>query len=286
MRSHNHRPVASGDGARAGLACRARRRRLRAGRRVAASDRRRVFSALGGRRPRPFAVLSWLYAEGRGVERDGVRACALAQHSRFTADMAASKFAFDVAGFERLTAEADRFVDRQCSALSHEDLLLASQSIGCFGFGLPTTAVPVGPYRLEVTHRGLTVEGTATQPVQAIPCAALFAAVRPHVVVPPADALPGVGPRYLAEILTWHLDTRPERPRYGLQWHLVEVTRSAVGFAATELLGGAPGWPQPALPPEYDVSVSFKMIRTGHIRWRIDGDPPRRGVLLREERRP
>jgi hypothetical protein len=44
-------------------------------------------------------------------------------------------------------------------------------------------------------------------------------------------------------------------------------------------------WPVPALPQDFDERLTIEMIRSGHVRWRMNGAPPTRGwIMLPEEK--
>jgi hypothetical protein len=38
--------------------------------------------------------------------------------------------------------------------------------------------------------------------------------------------------------------------------------------------------PDPTVPADFDTRLAVEMIRSGHIRWRLDGRPPKRGWMM------
>jgi hypothetical protein len=62
-------------------------------------------------------------------------------------------------------------------------------------------------------------------------------------------------------------------------WHDSRST----GLVAMEHLLSVATWPRAALPPDFEGRFSVEMIRSGHIRWRLDGAPPKRGWIMLPE---
>jgi hypothetical protein len=74
-------------------------------------------------------------------------------------------------------------------------------------------------------------------------------------------------------------------PIYVLRWQLYEVRGKKVEVVAGEMFDETDHWPEPGLIQKFDERFSLEMIRSGHIRWRLDGAPPKRGwIMLPDER--
>ncbi len=234
--------------------------------------------------PAPARTLATLYAEGLGVDRDPVVACALAQHSRMAAEMAAPRYAEAIFAFEALRKAGDRFVAEQCQPLSDAERSAAIQSIGCYAFGLSEQFLTIGPHMVRLDRQGVALVG-AKATAMSLECPVLYGGARTYAVEPPRDALPGVRTRYFADVLTWHFHLNPQNgsPLYRLRWLLVEVSSKGVGPQAIDVATTVSSWPQTPLPSELEPKVSLRMIRTGHVRWRVEGAPPRRGWIMQPE---
>ena len=117
-------------------------------------------------------------------------------------------------------------------------------------------------------------------------CAQAVAGFRVFEVTPPRDALPGVTARHFIESLTWHVGHRPEGTGVTeLHWTLLEIGANGVGQAGHELLPWSGDWPGLEHSAELAPALSLQMIRTGHVRWRIEGTPPLRGWILRSDKK-
>lgn len=237
--------------------------------------------------PAPPRRLATMYAEGRGVVRDPISACALAQVAHAATMLAAPKYAQDVLGYQAAMKDGEEFVRQHCEPLTYDERVAASTSMGCFAFGMPEEVLMVGDRAVRIGRRGFRAEG-APDPGHApnFGCAQLIARVRPLIVTPPFDQAPGVKPRHFIEMLSWALGGDPQTGpvAYVLQWHVFEVYGAGVGQVAFEQLHSVDSWPDPALPPRIDRAIEFEMIRSGHVRWRLDGRPPKRGwITLPEE---
>jgi hypothetical protein len=71
--------------------------------------------------------------------------------------------------------------------------------------------------------------------------------------------------------------------RYVLSWQLFELRGKKLELAALVGLDVSDAWPAPALPPDFDKRLTLEMIRTGHVHWKIDGGPPKRGWVMLPE---
>jgi hypothetical protein len=108
--------------------------------------------------------------------------------------------------------------------------------------------------------------------------------LRIRTIPPPSDAAPGVGAREFLELVDWQGPQRiGDELRYSLTRHLFELRGRQLMSVATVLHSFAT-WPTTeALPPDFDASFYVEMIRSGHIRWRLDGAPPKRGWIMLPE---
>jgi hypothetical protein len=230
--------------------------------------------------PAPARTLAAMYAHGWGVDRDPVQACSMAYLSRIGAETSPLK------PYERWEAQLDdamRLVDHHCDALSREEHLTALETMVCPRFGLEIGEVTVGPHTVRIDRRGLSVVGDGVFSSPALECPVVATAgVRAIAVEAPQDALPGIGSRYFVESLDWHMVV-PQNPEheqgFELRWTLFEVTPAGVWLAASAPIAWSPSWPRPQQP--VDPALTLEMVRTGHVRWRIEGRPPSRGWLLR-----
>jgi hypothetical protein len=239
--------------------------------------------------PSPARHLAVLYARGLGVERDPVAACTLAQVARMAAEMSAHQFADAVLAYERLMTESDRFAREHCGLLTHDEQLTAGRALGCFAFGMPEQELVVAGQTVRVGRHGVSIvspDSSVASSMDLLGCPMAVAGVRVTSLEPPPDAAPGVTARHFVEMFAWHrnLQERGHQPPYTLVWTAHEVRRRAVLPAVLfEVLGAAERWPGPGLPGDLDARLRLQMIRSGHVRWWIAGDPPRRGWMMLPE---
>jgi hypothetical protein len=118
-------------------------------------------------------------------------------------------------------------------------------------------------------------------------CPVLIARVRAFSVTPPEDAAPGVKTRHFLEILSWQRGRNPQdgSVSYELTWDVQEVQAGKLQHVAMQPLMTSTLWPRPALPTDLDARLTLEMIRSGHVRWRLDGAPPKRGWFMLPEAR-
>ena len=118
-------------------------------------------------------------------------------------------------------------------------------------------------------------------------CPLVIAHTAIRTIGPPEDAAPGVGARHFIELFSWHAGQDPEyhTPAYVLQWQPYEVSDAGIGFGGIAEVTTVSSWPGLGLPVDVGSGPVMEMIRSGHVRWRIDGNPPRRGWLMRSEAR-
>ena len=235
--------------------------------------------------PAPSRTLATMYAQGLGVERDSVLACSLAQQSQMAVAGMAPRLANDLYRHTKLQQEADRFRDELCGGLSAGELVAAGNSIGCYKFGVSPQVIAVGQRSVRVDREGIGLTDGGGTPFQ-WDCAQAVAGLRVFEVTPPRDALAGVTTRHYIESLTWHVGRRPDGTRVTeLHWTLLEVGPRELGQAAHERLPWSGDWPGLEQASDLAPALSMQMIRTGHVRWRIEGTPPLRGWILRSEKK-
>jgi hypothetical protein len=234
-------------------------------------------SDMGSRDPAPARHLAMLYAQGLGVARDPIAACSLAQASEAAAHMADAS---DIVAYEASLEESDQFVREHCDYLPEQDRLSATLSMGCFAFGMPEATLAVGRQTVLLGHGGIRLADTP--PENLLGCPQVVARVRPLTIAPPSDAAPGVRARHFVELLAWRVGENPldSSRRYTLVWQMYEPRQGRIGIAAEEELYSIATWPQAGLPPEFDARFRVEMIRSGHVHWRIEGAPPRRGWIM------
>ena len=235
-------------------------------------------------------LLAVLYAEGKGVARDPVVACTLAQLSDMAKNMAPVRVTTpdEYRVYQESLEESGRFARGLCDPLTDRQQRAVGQSLGCLGFGLNEAVLAVGDRTVWVDRTGLRLtEAGDTPPGGNFVCPQLVARVAARHVEPPSDAAPGVIARSFVEVLAWQAGQTPGEAtvRYLLSWTVYEVRGNVIQPVAMEELDAAAGWPSTPMPQNFDETLHVEMIRSGHIRWRLDGAPPKRGwILLPEER--
>jgi hypothetical protein len=239
--------------------------------------------------PAPARHLAVLYAQGLGVEKDPVAACALAMISDTAAYLAGTQGFGDSAHAGGGGSENSSFADEHCRPLSDSDRSAALAAMGCPAFGLREEVITVGPFRVGVSRRGLTMTGEAqAAPTELASCAQGIAGVRATTLEPPADIASGVKRRYFVEVFSWRPMREPEEGRFlfRLQGDAYEVL--STGIVPRAVMQDIPGfdrarWSRPGLPAGLDTRVTLQMIRTGHVRWEMDGTPSRGGWIMPAE---
>jgi hypothetical protein len=82
-------------------------------------------------------------------------------------------------------------------------------------------------------------------------------------------------------------DPAPARPLAGMYARGLGVPRDpivacALAQAAEMAFSSVDRWP-PALPSDFGDRFRLDMIRSGHVRWRLEGAPPKRGWIMLPE---
>jgi hypothetical protein len=239
--------------------------------------------------PAPARYLAVLYARGSGVSRDPVLACALARLSdmvRQQVRVPQFKDAQEAFAYKAILDESEQFVRAHCEALTNRQQLAAGRSLGCFAFGLREGTLTIGEQTIWVDRLGLRLsESAADPPASDLWCSQVVARLEPRTIVPPADAAPGVVARPFVELLAWQgMQMAGDHSiRYVLTWTMFELRGKKLEPAAVEHLLSVATLPRAALPSDFDARFSVEMIRSGHIRWRLDGAPPKRGWIMLAE---
>ena len=239
--------------------------------------------------PAALEQLALMYSRGLGVPPDPVLACGLAQAFSSAVERqppaVSTLDAFNV--WQAHLREVQELANNECTALSAFDRESADR-IACFTFGMPDEVIALGSQMIRVDRAGIRLASDQSRrsdiPVN---CPQLIARVRPLAVDVPADAVHGVEPRHFIEVLAWLAAPNGQDPstlRYVLFWQLFELRTRKLELAVLEHVGDSDAWPSPALPPDFDKRVTVEMIRTGHVHWKIDGVPPKRGWVMLPEK--
>jgi hypothetical protein len=229
--------------------------------------------------PEPFTALAVLYHDGLGVHRDPVMACALAT----TADMAvdASRYPSDAAGIARreaAIAASAAFVASICNDLPAADrtTALRSSAPGCYAFGMQEQVLALTGATVRVGRHGLSMVDDPDSLVE-FWCMPLVSSVQHLSVAPPRDAMPGMKSRDFIEVRSWSNGRSQDgEPRFHAVSRIFEVRGRTIRQLTEASLREVSGWPA----GQVIAPTSYEMLRSGHVRWKVDGDPPRRGWLM------
>jgi hypothetical protein len=231
--------------------------------------------------PEPYRYLAVMYADARGVSRNAIAACTLAQMAGVTTMMTANRYGSDIRAHDAAMRENEEFLRTNCESLPEDDRLTAGRSMGCFAFGMPEESAIVAGRSVRIGRRGISLAESNEEPWELFGCPQLVARVRTMSLAPPEDAAPGVGARHFIEIFSWTVGTRDGSPLYMLRWDVYEVAGKRIHFfpAADQFVTRA-SWPGRGLPVEVDKGLTLEMIRSGHVRWKLEGSPPKRGWFM------
>lgn len=238
--------------------------------------------------PAPARQLAVMYAQGQGVPQDSIFACSMAR----LADMIAQTRRPDVKVLADMyihianRQESERFFREHCDRLTEYEKELAARAMGCKAIGMPEQDMTVGTQTVHVGRAGIRLaDAPAADTQQWLNCPQLIVRVRSVTVSPPSDAAPGVKPRYFVELLAWRQSyERTDSPLTKiLSCYMYEVLPGKIKLVTMAQLYSAEGYPQLVLPADLDERLSLEMIRSGHIRWRFDDVPPKRGWIMLEQ---
>jgi hypothetical protein len=238
----------------------------------------------GPQEPGPPRLLATMYAEGLGVAKDPIAACAVSHVAQLAMMSPTATFGLESPAYDKRVEEATAFLSMHCDSLSEWDQIAGTNF--CFAFGMPETILTVGSDAVRVGRGGVHLaDATPERPDQIVGCPMLIARVRPLTITPPSDAAPGVVARHFVDLLFWRPFFKPgDRPRFVLQWEMFEVQRHKIETVTMEeQLESIDGWPVEPMPKDFDAKLSLQMIRSGNIQWKLEGAPPRRGWIMLPE---
>lgn len=228
----------------------------------------------------PPELLATMYARGQGVAANPVTACSLARLAGLATQMRVVPGEDGPSNQARMDA-SDAFLHRHCDPLAHDDRVTADLAVGCFAFGLPEETIAFGGQTVRIGRRGISIADSDEQPWELMNCPQLVARVRTTSLVPPPDAAPGVKPRHFIETFMWGTGTKDGVPFYSLNWNVYEVRdKRILFFMVAQDLVTRSAWPGRGLPTEIEKGLTLEMIRSGHVRWKADGAPPKRGWIM------
>ena len=204
-------------------------------------------------------ALAASYLHGKGVERDLVIACSLAQ----LASMAAN--ARYGAGRDAALARVGNLMSRACERLSDHDREDAAQMIGCPRHGPQRQVFALEPdHSVEVSRSGIRIEHLHQRHTFPTPgCLQRWVATR-YTRVEAGDAR--TRPRHLFEFFYWIPARQAAFPQRVLTWQLLEVVGASAELRAMEQFDPEPGsaW----LPPDESATrdtVTFEAGEDGVI---------------------
>ena len=230
--------------------------------------------------PAPPQLLATMYARGQGVAANPVMACSLARLAGLATQMRVVP-GEDGRSYQARLDASEAFLHRHCDLLAHDDRVTADLAVGCFAFGMPEEAIPFGGQTVRIGRRGVSVADSDEQPWELMGCPQLVARVRTTSLVPPPDAAPGVKPRYFIETFLWVGGMKDGVPFYSLNWDVYEVRdKRILFFMVAQNLVTRSAWPGRGLPAEIEKGLTLEMIRSGHVRWKVEGAPPKRGWIM------
>jgi hypothetical protein len=235
----------------------------------------------GPQEPGPPWHLATMYAEGLGVAKDPIAACAVSQVAQLAMMSPTATYGLESPAYDKRVQEATAFLGKYCDHLSEWDRISAANL--CFAFGMPETVLTVGSAAVRVGRGGVHLaDAMPERPDQIVGCPMLIARVRPLTVTPPSDAAPGVVARHFVDLLFWRPFFKPgDPPRFVLQWEMFEVQQHKIEMVTMEeQLDSIDGWPLSPMPKDFDAKLSLQMIRSANIQWKLDGAPPRRGWIM------
>jgi hypothetical protein len=244
---------------------------------------------VGGGDPDALRLLAVMYRDGLGVSRDPIAACSLAQDAELAAHMAPPARPMqtmdDALAYQALQTQAHEFATAVCGALSGVDLLAAGRSrAGCYGFGMPEGTIRLGSQSVRLSRAGIVLAGTPERDVGGLfGCQFAIGLVRSRTVDVPEEAPPSIGPRHFVELFAWRRNAVPSGRdgTFELSWQLFEVRGKELmpRLPGDIILATASSIPQ-GLPPGVETRATLQMIRSGHVLWRVEGAPPKRGWLM------
>jgi hypothetical protein len=238
--------------------------------------------------PDALRVLAEMYRDGLGVPRDPVGACSLAQDAELAAQMAPPARPMqtmdDALAYQALQTQAHEFATAICGTLSGADLLAAGRSRGgCYGLGMPEETVRLGDRSVRLSRSGIVLAGAPDGDMGGLfGCHIAIALVRSRTVDVPENAPASTGPRHFVELFAWrrNLVAKGGDGTFALSWQLFEAQgKEMMPRLPFDLVLATSSIPQ-GLPPGVEAGLTLQMVRSGHVLWRVEGAPPKRGWLL------
>lgn len=203
--------------------------------------------------------------------------------------MIAPRYAPDPIAYKAAVDAAEDFQRDLCASLSADQGVAAERSMGCFAFGMPESTAQLGAHTVRFGRAGIALsERSVHETTNLIHCPVLVMHVRAFTLSPAENAAPGVKPRHFLEMLSWVTwYARDGTSGYALAWEVHEVRKGQLEVVVMEQLATRDSWPSRDLPADLAARFHFDVIRSGHVRWRFDDDPPKRGwiMLPQEDRR-
>ena len=225
----------------------------------------------GNRYPDVEAIqaLAEMYAEGRGVARDALTACALS-------NLGSGAAVYRHGDRDPRTVAVQKQVEAYCVPLSPDDRREAMDAASCLQpgpasavlFSTPSKRIEISRTKLTVVDKGRTRE-YALKPV--LRCAQQVPLVRHVRVGAPKGSR--IGAREFVQIYSWHSSMKDGVRMRTLEWSAMEVTaQSAVLRARTVLVRGEGStWPARPVPDELAGGATFQMHKSGDVRWKMTG---------------
>lgn len=244
--------------------------------------------------PDALRLLAEMYRDGLGVPRDAMAACSLAQDAEMATQMAPPARPMqtmnDAVAYQALQTQAHEFATAVCGALSGAERLAAERSRGgCYGFGMPEETIRLGNHSVRLSRAGIVLAGTPERDMGGLfGCHVAIALARSRTVEVPENAPTSLEPRHFVELYSWR---RPSVPTAGggtfeLSWQLFEVQGKEMmpRLPFDIVLATSSSIPQ-GLPPGAEAGLTLQMVRSGHVLWRVDGAPPKRGWIMLPDRK-
>ena len=235
----------------------------------------------GDRYPEVDAIqtLAEMYAEGRGVARDTLTACALS-------NLGSGAAVYRHGDRDPRTLAVQMQVEAYCMPLSPEERREAMDAAGCFQqgpaasvlFSTPAKRIEVSRSTLVVVEKGRTRE-YPLRPL--LRCAQQVPLIRHVRVGAPKGSRLAV--REFVQIFSWHSNVKDGVAMRSLEWSAVELTpQSAMLRARTVLLRGEGStWPARTVPDEFAAGAAFQMHKSGDVGWKMIGRSGLHGVIGR-----
>jgi hypothetical protein len=225
----------------------------------------------GNRYPDVDAVqtLAEMYAEGRGVSRDVVTACALS-------NLGSGAAVYQHGDRDARTLAVQKQVEAYCVPLNADERREAMDTTSCLQpgpagnvlFSTPAKRVEITRSKLIVSDKGRTRE-YPLKPI--LRCAQQVPLVRHVRVGAPKGSKQSV--REFVQIFSWHSSVKNGVRMRTLEWSAVELMpQSAMLRARTVLVRGEGStWPPRAVPDEFAGGATFQMHKSGDVRWKMTG---------------